>query len=999
MNNCLIIFIILSFTQNSLFAQNNNGFREDSSKTGKYLYLQAEKFYSDNQFDSAAFYYQKAAVIYNNSSNWINCINSYRKASWSYYNVSQFNKGLYLIQQAIGLSKNFHGKSCNKGQMEIAECYYCLGRIKVSLIEYDEAIDYYKMGLKTINEIKEADTLILEKTALFNHSIGFAYYSKGNYDKAMKYNNIALKLRIEIFGENHIQVADCYNNIGTNYYYKNDFEKAFDFFQKAIEIQRKNLGENSIYVAKSYNNLGIVCYEIGNYDKALGFYLKAVNIKKIILGESTPEIALGYNNIAEVFIQKKDFDTALEYTSNAIEILKNKYTNANSDLAYSYQNMGTIYSEKGNFNTALSYYQKALQIRKNLYGNHHPELAFNFNKIGKLYQDAGKFDKALEFYKNAIISNIQDYKSNSSHETPDIFLEHINQLSVLSKPYLFESFKEIAKTFYLKYQKQNTVSSDLDSSIIYYNIAFQVLDFMRKEFKDEDSKLFLSGQTKESFIDAAMSAFEHNKLYSDTSAQTFEFIEKSKSATLLADLIESRAKQYSGIPMELLEKEKELRTNRDFYSILVNNQRIKKDGYDTIKVQKWNDKYFSLALEYDTLIDYLEKNYTSYYELKFQIYTPKATDIQKLLTKDEALIEYGLGKKNLFIITITNEEYNEKVIPIDDHLEKLVINYYRSIKKGETWSFITYSSKLYNLLIDPVKATISKKAKLIIIPDDYLYYIPFETLTDTSIPESSRVDFSKLNYLISNHLVSYNYSSALWINSRKKNLKEQNNSRKDNFIAFAPVFDKKDSIGTVNINSKYFSALPNSKEEIQDIQELFKKKGKYAKIYLSNEASEDAFKNNIKGYKYIHIATHGFSNDNNPELSGLVFSNLQKQTANSNATPDTDGILYSGEMYNLDLNANLVVLSACETGIGKLIKGEGLIAMTRGFLYSGAPNILFSLWKVPDKHTKNLMVEFYKNILSGSDYSKALTEIKLQMIQKEESSLPKFWGGFILISE
>ena len=237
-------------------------------------------------------------------------------------------------------------------------------------------------------------------------------------------------------------------------------------------------------------------------------------------------------------------------------------------------------------------------------------------------------------------------------------------------------------------------------------------------------------------------------------------------------------------------------------------------------------------------------------------------------------------------------------------------------------------------------------------------------------------------------------------------------SKKD-FLGFAPVFSDEEKNGYILasnqqilnlensdpgvraaiIDGQRFSELSFSEKEVSAIVKLFDKTDKNSIGYFHSDASEENFKNHAAKYKFVHIATHGLINEDKPKLSGVIFSQP------TDSTFVEDGILYSGEAYNLDLNADLLVLSSCESGIGKLVRGEGLLALTRGFLYSGARNIIVSLWKVSDKHTSDLMVELYKQILSGKTYSKALREAKLQLIRNPATAFPKSWSSFVLIGK
>jgi CHAT domain-containing protein len=189
--------------------------------------------------------------------------------------------------------------------------------------------------------------------------------------------------------------------------------------------------------------------------------------------------------------------------------------------------------------------------------------------------------------------------------------------------------------------------------------------------------------------------------------------------------------------------------------------------------------------------------------------------------------------------------------------------------------------------------------------------------------------------------------------------------------------------------------LPATETETRAILKLYNERNLKAKVLLHNNANEQFIKSGELGkYKVLHFATHAFVNSQRPELTGLLLA--------QDTTGGEDGVLYSGEIYNLKLNADLVVLSACETGLGKIQKGEGIIGLTRALLYAGTKNIIVSLWKVTDKSTSDLMVDFYKNSLKSKgrlSYSGALRNAKLKMISERKYAHPFFWSPFILIGK
>jgi CHAT domain-containing protein len=181
--------------------------------------------------------------------------------------------------------------------------------------------------------------------------------------------------------------------------------------------------------------------------------------------------------------------------------------------------------------------------------------------------------------------------------------------------------------------------------------------------------------------------------------------------------------------------------------------------------------------------------------------------------------------------------------------------------------------------------------------------------------------------------------------------------------------------------------------EVETIKREFNMKKQNAKVFLKDSASEYAIKQNfMNDFKIIHFATHGFVNSEKPELSGILLA--------QDSLGGEDGILYSGEIYHLKLNADLVVLSACETGLGRLKKGEGIIGLTRALLYAGTKNIIVSLWQVSDQSTSDLMISFYRNLLNSrknESYSNWLRDAKIKMINEGDFSHPFYWSSFIVI--
>jgi len=312
-------------------------------------------------------------------------------------------------------------------------------------------------------------------------------------------------------------------------------------------------------------------------------------------------------------------------------------------------------------------------------------------------------------------------------------------------------------------------------------------------------------------------------------------------------------------------------------------------------------------------------------------------------------------------------------------LEDLITGYRKGITLRLDNVFREKSQQLYQVLF-PGELP-DRVNQLVIVPDGALAAIPFEALLFSQPQENE--DPSAWPFLVKKYIISYTPSLAI---REKLNQSRAQAEGPSSFLAFAPEF--KDKQGTVS--NPWMEPLPSTREEILRIDTLFRENGRISKVYLSDNATES----NLLGARlqeagYLHMATHGFVNEKNPGLSGLYFYPSEDTKA--------DQVLYLGEIYQLKLNARLVTLSACETGLGKLAPGEGVLGFSRAFLLAGARNLLLSLWKVNDASTTELMTQFYKfHLENGSPLAESLRKSKLSLIGNTETSHPYFWAGFVL---
>jgi CHAT domain-containing protein len=323
------------------------------------------------------------------------------------------------------------------------------------------------------------------------------------------------------------------------------------------------------------------------------------------------------------------------------------------------------------------------------------------------------------------------------------------------------------------------------------------------------------------------------------------------------------------------------------------------------------------------------------------------------------------------VITQRKFEVTDKAMPRS--FDKYITGLRNSLFYNDMKAFQLSSLKLAEALIPRFPSRIKD---LIILPTGRMSIIPFEALL-TKKPDEKDT-YQLLPYLLNKFGIRYEFSAALVLQkSKTKKLTAQ-----PSIFLCAPVsFPEKD-----NLNE-----LPGTESEVKEISRLFESKNLNASARLGMQANEGVVKGtSIKDYNLLHFATHGVVDEASPELSRIF---LQSSSAAE------DGNLFSGEIYNLQLNANLVTLSACQTGLGKISKGEGVIGLSRALVYAGAKNIIVSFWSVADESTSELMKDFYRLLLegNGSTYSSSLRQSKLDLIKKEAYSAPYFWAPFILI--
>lgn len=926
------------------------------------------------------------------------------------------------LRRALDIRKKLLGENHNN----VAVVYNMLGNVAMDIGKFEPALDYYRKALTIRLKILPADHPDI--AAIYNN-IGYYYYGKGDYQRTAEFMTRSLNIfrnHYKQINENHPYVALNSSNLGYVYYLQGDYGRAAKYVNKALAIYRNIFAEAHPEVGQCYNMLGLIETALGNSEQAIRHHTRAMDIYIQTTGPGSNYSADGHYGLANAYMARDDYENSIRHYLQALEIYSSISGDSHPLLPTVLNETGIAYAGKGDYGNAIIYHKKVLDVDL---GRNHTETGNAYLNLGHVSRKQNKVKEALRYYQKAIGAFTGDFRNSPVYANPSL-------ADIVSAPGLLNALTAKADVFKMMAESDKSAETstsrrkslkNLKAALAAYDLAVKLIDKVRFSYKAEDSKLFLSQRVDATYRSAIQTALE---LYGNTNEthyqhQAFTFAEKNRAAVLNEALQESRAREFAGIPDSLLEQERSLRIDLAFYNTQI--QKYKNGHAGSLRLAEFQNLYFDRKVRYDRLIASLEQHYPRYYDLKYRTNTASVSHVQKALDDRTALIEFSVGNDSLYIFTITNNQFEIYVQPIDATFFETVVSLRKAIKKVESNRYLRTSSALFNTLIQPVEPLISAYKKWIVIPDGVLHYLPFEALVkDSGRGEGSsgsslqdRVDFSQLNYLIKNYQISYHYSATLFLSGLTNNQHRttDHGPQTTNFIGFAPVFSDEikngyilagnsesvnssnltDEVRSVTIDGRKFRALPNSEGEVTAIVNAFADKKLTARAYFHNEASEESFKNMVGKADFVHIATHGIVNEKKPKLSGLVFSQPQ------DSTETEDGILYAGETFNLNLNADLIVLSSCESGLGRLVKGEGLLALTRGFLYSGARNVVVSLWKVYDKHTRDLMVALYRNILSsgesvsGRSYAQSLRKAKLKMIADPATAFPKKWSGFVLV--
>lgn len=803
---------------------------------------------------------------------------------------------------------------------------------------------------------KEEPNDVLESRGLT--LLGLSYLNLGRNDEALEFLLESEKRLPNLETKN---AAECLDALGLVYRNMENRELATQYHERAFRIRRKLFGVESIEAANSFNNLGLV-YLKSDPLQALIYFNRAEKIYTDKLGNSSRRSLRANLNIAFANREQKNFEEAIRILTNVKLIYDAAYGSIHPNKAYILSVLGRTYLEKGDYEKALQSEKEALQMYLSLFGEKHPDVANSYFLLGEIMRARANYREAVDLYQLSIYANIPDQTFIDIYDLPSLanyFDSNVLLTSLRGKAVALAD---------LHFEKTLNVK-DIRGAIETYRKCDDLINLMRRNRLNEQDKLNLSAIAK----DVYENGMQLSLILSDQSfnrkkyiEQAFNFCERSKSAILLEAIMETKAKKFAGIPEDQIVLEDSL---KDEISYLEQQLALRENADN----QELKDLLFSFQNEYLAFIDRLEKEFPNYYQLKYRRQFASLESIQNNLAEKEALLSYFLGDSALIVFVTTKKKLEAFQIEKIPNFEKKINALRNAIKYNSAKTFLTVAQELHLQLIPKLPADVNQ---LIIIPDGVLGTIPFEALV---VPKEAINDYSDAGFLLEDYHISYDFSASLFTERADYSV-----DKEKDILLIAPI--------DFSQHHEQISNLPGSEKEIDDLRFLFLGNGKDVSMLSGAEATEFRLKNeDLSNYRYLHFATHGYVNESEPALSKIL---LQPDSVD-------DGSLFSGELYNLKLGADLVTLSACETGLGKVAKGEGIVGLTRALQYAGARNVIVSLWQVSDQSTAELMNSFYTYNINNTSYgyNTALRQAKLTLLESEKYNRPYFWAPFILIGK
>ncbi len=827
---------------------------------------------------------------------------------------------------------------------EQAICHLKIGACQNKEKEFEIGIEHFNIGLSLLSDIDDSQLKFKLKYNKANAQIqvGSLFFEGIEGYKEILKNTNGLSSRY---------ISRVYLNLGIAYLTNEREVEALRNFEQA----RNNLDRN-----KEYAHLNaLIDFHIGSAYLELGRYLDAIAIGDQVITycqeneneQLISQLTNANNGIAYIGIE--NYEKGIPLLKESIE---SGYLNGDKLLQVKRQ-LAIYYDWKNDFKKSESLFKEIIET----FDSGHYKLGQAHTEFASMYLNKKSYGKAL-VQINRATTVFNDNIVKGEYLTPIYFLKHLEvKADILlaifqsnrNEDYLFQADSILTDAWkYLDHLQINNVELHPEKRLIHFKHFFtKIIDLKYQLYK-------LTKQAK----------------YKE---EIFSLVERSKNFHFRLSKDFKKITKVSGIPNSLIKQEIFLNKRISELSALVSRQKGLGENYDLAAKELYEKR-----LLFNDLRVSFERKYPKYYNLKYEI-SPIGLNLvqQELIEGNQSIVDYYLTPKFIYILVINNEDFDLVKIDISIDFEQRIIQFRQSIldfgegkieRVAALNDYIWFGNSLYKKVIEPISYLLKKK--IVIIPDKGLSILPFDALLTT---EDSNPSINGLSYLLRDYQISYSYSIKLLTHT------ESDLNYEKSIICFAPKFQSKVLKNPKFVQNEFrqLENLPYVALEIDNIKEYFQ-----LELREGEAATEQNFSKDSKGFQIIHCASHS-----NSEQGYLAFTQISDSLENE--------LLYVHEIYNMELECELVTMSSCSSSFGDVKQGEGLFSLTRAFLFAGAQSVLGTLWQIQDKATAKLMKYYYRNLSQEKGKSEALRAAKLAYIDESSNveAHPYYWSSFILV--
>ena len=865
------------------------------------------------------------------------------------------------------------------------------------------------------------------------NQIGLIHHSMGELPEALKYYSEALTIARDL--KDGATEGYLLNNLGGVYDIQAEPRKALEFYHLALPLFRAK-GDSS-QQGNTLNNIGVIHANLGEWQKALDAYNQALELIKqgsASAQDIARQEASTLDNIGMLYITLGEPQRAFDFHARSLELRRSvKDTRGEARTLHS---IGDAQAAIENPNRALEYYAQALSLRRTL--NDRVGEAATLYKMGIAYDALGQTAKSLEHHELALklYQTLGDRRQEAvtwarigqariSAGQPEKAIEACQQALTLARAVEDQKGQATALQTLARAERD---AGDLSGARSHIEQAIGLIENMRADIRNQLFRTsFFSREQRsyEFYLDLVMRMHRRDPAESLVEA-AFEIAEKARARGLLETLAEARVDLREGVDRALIDRERELtdllnaKTER---LVRLLSQRGQQKQADSLK-----SEIAGIENDRQQVLGRIRQGSPRYAALT-QPQPLGIREIRKGLESDTLLLEYSLGEERSYLWAVTANSIAGYELPARNRIDEAARKVYelltartvarpdesladRRRRLADAESRLDEESrKLSEMVLAPAASLLSGK-RLVIVADGALQYIPFAMLP---IPAADRPDATALPLIARHEVVTLPSASALVM--QRRNLAGRQPAARGIAVFADPVFSAADprfrNAGgkgrtdeaaasrslehgetiPVTLGLSMIPRLPFTRQEADRILAAAPGKSNFKAVDFQ-ASREAAIGPQLGQYRYVHFATHGYLNTENPGASAIVLSMVDE------AGRPRPGLLTANDVYNLNLPAELVTLSACQTGLGKEFRGEGLVGLTRGFMYAGAERVVVSLWNVNDQATSELMSRFYKNMLKGGQRpAEALRNAQVEMQRTSQWSAPYYWAGFVLQGE